>query len=88
MSKYGRRWEAIRQVERLAEEASPRRGDHPSFQVGGSCSRCGCGRSEKRCPPGYWMTKTEIHKWSAATVGERDEMEDLLGSGPTKGLAK
>jgi hypothetical protein len=61
------------------------RGDHPSFDLNGFCRRCGCRSTEKRCPPGYWMTQHELVGWDEADDAGRERMEARLSALRHKG---
>lgn len=60
------------------------RAEHTDGDEKRLCRRCGLSVKidNGRCPPGYWMTKSEIAEWSALSSLARREMENDLGSQP------
>ena len=49
---------------------------------GSQCLRCDLLKyyGDGRCPPGFWMTETEIDQWQEADDETRHEMELSLGA--------
>lgn len=59
------------------------RGEHRHDRTG-FCPRCALpvGVNGGQCPPGYWMTPTELAVWQDASIKARHEMERRIGVQP------